>query len=62
MTHKEAIQEFTKYVKPAVIAVYGLRDVPALREAWNNYTDELCKSGQITSRQYETWLCPRELR
>lgn len=33
-------------------------DKPALREAWNNYTDALCKDSRITSRQYETWQNP----
>ena len=28
------------------------------REAWNNFTDALCKNRQITSRQYDTWVNP----
>ena len=28
------------------------------REAWNNYTDALCKDGLITVKQYETWANP----
>lgn len=28
------------------------------REAWNNFTDALCKDRQITSRQYDTWTNP----
>ena len=34
-------------------------DEPALAEAWNNYTDSLCKSGHITPKQYSTWTHPR---
>lgn len=34
-------------------------DKPAKRQAWNNFTDYLCKDGQITSKQYETWVNPR---
>lgn len=33
-------------------------DTTAKREAWNNYTDSLCKDGSITSRQYDTWQNP----
>lgn len=33
-------------------------DRPALREAWNDFTDDLCKSGVITPKQYDTWLNP----
>ena len=36
-------------------------DWPARSEAWNNYTDMLCKDGQITSKQYETWAHPAGL-
>lgn len=27
-------------------------------EAWNNFTDMLCKDGQITDHQYSTWVSP----
>lgn len=37
---------------------YRASDKVALREAWNNYTDSLCKDGLITERQYETWTNP----
>ena len=33
-------------------------DVVWRREAWNNFTDALCKDRQITPRQYETWTNP----
>jgi hypothetical protein len=36
----------------------GNLDKPALRQAWNDFTDMLCKSGQITQNQYDTWLGP----
>ena len=37
----------------------GLRDDPiAIREEWNNYTDALCKGGEITPKQYDTWEIP----
>jgi len=33
-------------------------DVVRRREAWNNFTDYLCKDRQITERQYDTWTNP----
>ena len=33
-------------------------DAIAQREFFNNYTDALCKDGEITLRQYETWTNP----
>ena len=30
----------------------------AIEESWNNYTDMLCKDGEITARQYDTWIHP----
>ena len=33
-------------------------DITALREDWNNYTDSLCKDGQISSYAYENWDGP----
>jgi hypothetical protein len=28
------------------------------REAWNNWTDGLCKDGEISDWQYENWSQP----
>jgi len=33
-------------------------DVVWRREAWNNFTDALCKDRQITNHQYDTWTNP----
>jgi len=33
-------------------------DYVAKREAWNNWTDALCKDRQITSWQYDNWTQP----
>ena len=33
-------------------------DRVALREAWNNYTDSLCKDRLISSKQYNNWTNP----
>lgn len=33
-------------------------DTIARAEAWNNFTDELCKSRRISAKQYDTWTHP----
>lgn len=58
MTKVEAVREFKENYLPEVMARYGKKDKPAIREAWGVYTDSLCKSGQITLKQYETWDNP----
>lgn len=37
----------------------GEPDWPARSEAWNNWTDSLCKDGQISDWQYDNWSQPR---
>jgi hypothetical protein len=57
MTHRDAKNIFQRGFGIAEwIAVK--RDKPALREEWNNFTDRLCKDGQITPRQYDRWQNP----
>ena len=60
MTKKEALKEFKEHIWPTVRDNYGYRDddVPAKCECWNNWTDSLCKSQEITEHQYETWSNP----
>jgi len=62
MTKQEAVKQFKEDVLPYVKERYeqdGIRDLPARREAFNNFTDWLCKEGYITSWQYENWTHPR---
>ena len=33
-------------------------DTIAKREAWNDFTDMLCKDGDITMNQYNNWSNP----
>lgn len=33
-------------------------DTDAKVQLWHDYTDSLCKDGQITEHQYNTWSCP----
>ncbi len=61
MTKKEVVAEFKTFVLPHVKTAYeqdGRKDGVARREAWNNYTDALCKDRRITDSQYENWTHP----
>ena len=63
MTKQQAIQEF-RSLYPAGSFVTPNRgggrslDRPMRDEAWNNFTDALCKDGRITARQYDRWVHP----
>lgn len=62
MTKREAVALFKADILPSVKAQYerdGRIDRPARAEAWNNWTDMLCKERRITLHQYETWTHPR---
>jgi len=54
MTKAQALQDFRYYIKPFI----KRGDAIAAREAWNNWTDALCKEGAITLNQYENWGQP----
>jgi len=58
-TKRQVEEMFRADVMPVVIERYGSGDLPALREAWNDYTDSLMKDGLITRRQHETWTHPK---
>lgn len=63
ITRDEAIDQFIDSVLPAVVEEYeqdGELDGPARREAWNNFTDYLCKAGEISDWQYANWSQPEE--
>ena len=58
MTWKVACDAFESGIIPFITESYerdGRKDWPARREAWNNWTDALCKDGQISLWQYENW-------
>lgn len=55
MTREQAIKEF----KQTYIGLYiNHADYGKAYEAWSFYIDDLCKSGAITQRQYDTWTAP----
>ena len=63
MTKAEVVKIWRREILPLVKQEYeqdGIPDYPARREAWNNWTDHLCKTGLITLHQYENWVGPPE--
>ena len=61
ITRDEAIVRFETEVLPYVIEECeqdGQRDIPARSEAFNNWTDSLCKNGEISEWQYNNWTHP----
>ena len=65
MTKTQAETDFRETHMPAIKAAEaegtGRVDGSRRRTEWNDYTDALCKDGQITDRQYNNWLAPRWL-
>ena len=60
--HADACDQFEFDILPFVRDEYeedGEPDWPARRESWNNWTDSLCKDGQISDWQYANWSQPR---
>jgi len=55
MTKAEALFYFKQLWN---LPTWAKKDKVAKRECWNNFTDSLCKSGDITLQQYERWDNP----
>lgn len=51
MTKKQAKELFEETYSDLI----ETGDTIAIATEWNDFTDYLCKSGQITLKQYETW-------
>ena len=58
MTKAEAVKNFKDIWKQETKGSRFYYDTIAKREAFNNYTDRLCKEGVITKKQYENWDQP----
>ena len=52
---EELSERFDSEVLPDVIEAYGEDDEPAISEAFNNWTDMLCKDGEIHPEQYNSY-------
>lgn len=48
----EAFEMWENEVRPFIVEKYSENDFPALAESWNNFTDMLCKDGELTALQY----------
>ncbi len=61
MTRDQAIEIFDNHILPIVkqnMEQDGVPDIPARCEAFNNWTDAMCKDGQISDWQYDNWSHP----
>lgn len=56
MLMHEAFAAWHEEIRPHVVAQYSEDDTVALSESWNDYTDALCKDGELTDLQYH--YCP----
>ena len=60
----QAVDSFECFIMPAILkkeqenGFTRYADLPMRREAWSNYTDFLCKDGQISDWQYNNWSQP----
>lgn len=54
MTKNQAAIHFELFVLP-----FLQKKEMVITKAWESFKDELYKSGEITKRQYETWLVPK---
>ena len=60
---EDAVKMFEQDVLPSIRHTerrngFNGVDKPMRREAWNNWTDGLCKDGLISDWQYENWSQP----
>ena len=54
-SEEELSIKFDEEVAELVVAEYGPNDEPAMSEAFNNWTDMLCKDGEIHPEQYNNY-------
>ena len=58
MTKVEAVKVFRTLFSNLLATKGKNRDQPAIDQAWNDWTDSLCKDNSITAKQYESWTHP----
>ena len=47
-----------KMFKEEVYPHLNKNDKPSIRYEWSVFTDGLCKDGNISEKQYDTWTLP----
>ena len=57
-TKAAALQQFRYNWKVSTKGTKWETDSVAKSEAWGCFTDQLCKEGYITLKQYESWSNP----
>tara|TARA_Y100000034_G_scaffold107728_1_gene137560 strand:+ start:101 stop:331 length:231 start_codon:yes stop_codon:yes gene_type:complete len=62
LVRAQAVAQFMEYFAPGILRLENRYnhhpDLPLRCEEWNNYTDALCKNGEISDWQYEKWNAP----
>lgn len=58
MTKQQAKQIFIEEYYNGNISQAIHNDRVEVRCAWVDFTDYLCRNGDITQRQADTWVCP----
>ncbi len=54
-SEEELSEMFDEQILPLVIEKYGEEDQCAIDQAFNDWTDSLCKDGQIHEEQYNKY-------
>jgi hypothetical protein len=54
-SEEELSKRFDEDVLPSIIEQYGEDDEPAISEGFNNWTDALCKDGELHPEQYDKY-------
>lgn len=54
-SEEELSERFDDEIAPLVIEQYGENDTAAMDQAFNDWTDMLCKDGEIHEEQYSTY-------
>ena len=54
-SERDLSNRFDEQIAPGVIALYRENDEPAMNEAFNNWSDMLCKEGEIHPEQYNEY-------
>lgn len=54
-SEQELSDLFDDEIAPAIIETFGDDDKPAMREAFNNWTDSMCRDHMIADIQYQEY-------